>query len=453
MTVSDQIMRRLAGLLMRVFFRRIDVVDGTALPADGPVIVVANHVNGLVDGMVLMAALRRYPRFLGKSTLFKILPLAPLLHLAGVVPVHRAADGTTAGNDETFRTCRALLAAGGTIGIFPEGISHDEAQLQPLRTGAARIGLESVADGAPDLVIVPVGLHYDEKARFRSRAVVQVGPPIAVQPFVDETSDDPTAAVRSLTTAIDRSLRVVGPDFASVGDEVVWNRAADIVVRPSGVDVLADLDLVRRDRVARALSVASPPRTDELRALVDAYDADLALAGLDDAQVASMGAPGRDPVRAATAVVVAGASAPIAAIGAAIHGVPYAIVKQIAKRPRNEGMKATVKVLGCFASFLVVYAILGVVVGRRRGATAGVAAAVAAPLSGYVALRFAERVGRIGGAVATAHRLRTGAGAVLASLADQRQQIVERADGVLRDGTAAIPERSRVAAPGELAGH
>src|SRR5262245_47690496 len=96
---GDRIMRRLAGLLMRVFFRQIEVGNGTALPVDRPVLVVANHVNGLVDGMVLITALSRYPRFLGKSTLFRILPLAPLLHLAGVVPVHRASDGGTAGND------------------------------------------------------------------------------------------------------------------------------------------------------------------------------------------------------------------------------------------------------------------------------------------------------------------------------------------------------------------
>jgi hypothetical protein len=379
-----------------------------------------------------MAALRRYPRFLGKSTLFKILPLRPLLRLAGVVPVHRAAEGTTTGNDETFRTCRALLASGGAIGIFPEGISHDEASLQPLRTGAARIALESVAERAPAVVIVPVGLHYDEKSRFRSRAVVRVGTPIRARDFADPMADDPTLGVRALTAAIDDALRVMGPDFATVADALTWNRVADIAVRPSGTDVLDEVDLAERDRAAQALSVVDADRTTELRRLVDTYDAELALAGLTDAQVASIDAPGRDPVRAAGAVAVAVASAPIAAVGAAIHAVPYLVIKQIAKRPTNEGMKATVKVLGCFASFLVVYLVLGILVGRRRGAVAGVTAAIAAPLSGWVALRFAERVRRIGGAVATARRLREGAGTV-PSLAEQRRRIVELAEPLTAD--------------------
>ena len=108
------------------------------LPADGPVVVVANHTNGLVDGLLLIARLGRYPRFLGKSTLFRILPLKPFLRLAGVVPVYRAADGEGTGrNDQTFARCRELLSRGGVIAIFPEGISHDEAALQPLRSGAA----------------------------------------------------------------------------------------------------------------------------------------------------------------------------------------------------------------------------------------------------------------------------------------------------------------------------
>src|SRR5438105_1923209 len=56
---------------------------------------------------------RLYRRFLGKSTLFRIPPLNPLLRLAGVVPVYRAQDGAgTERNDRTFSRCRQLLARG-----------------------------------------------------------------------------------------------------------------------------------------------------------------------------------------------------------------------------------------------------------------------------------------------------------------------------------------------------
>ena len=163
--------------------------------------LVANHTNGLVDGLLLMAALRRYPRFLGKSTLFKIPPLWPFLKLAGVIPVYRSIDAVTGDhNVSAFATSHTLLRDGGMVAVFPEGISHDEVTLQPLKTGAARIALEAADDGgAEDLVTVAVGLVYDAKARFRSRALVRVGQPVKVAQWAEAYRRDERATVRAVT--------------------------------------------------------------------------------------------------------------------------------------------------------------------------------------------------------------------------------------------------------------
>jgi 1-acyl-sn-glycerol-3-phosphate acyltransferase len=135
-----QALMRFAGLLLiRVFFRRITLIGRERVPEDGPVVVLANHPNGLLDPLVARVALGRALAFLGKSTVFGN-PFGRLaMHSFGVIPVYRHKDGAdTSKNEETFQRCRELLAAGGWLMLFPEGTSHSETTLLPLKTGAAR---------------------------------------------------------------------------------------------------------------------------------------------------------------------------------------------------------------------------------------------------------------------------------------------------------------------------
>ncbi|MCU1391823.1 MAG: hypothetical protein JWM34_251 [Ilumatobacteraceae bacterium] len=333
--MADTALRFLSTAMIQTFFRRVEVDGVERLPADGPVITVANHANGLVDGLLLMSTLPRWPRFLGKSTLFRIPVLKPLLKLAGVIPVHRAKDAKPgdgdrgAQNDATFAECRRLLALGAVVSIFPEGISHDLDTLQPLRTGAARIALTAAEEGAADLVIVPIGLAYDAKATFRSHALVTIGDPIPVSQWAEAHRDDERAAVRACTAAITAGLLAVSPDE---------------------VELPSPPAVTRRLRFASSLEAAkhATPRP---------------------------------------ALLVA---APVALLGAAVHAVPYQIVKRLARLPKGESIRSTVKLLGCTALFVIEWTAIAGVTWRKRGPLAGAVALVAAPTSGYVAVRFAE---------------------------------------------------------------
>jgi glycerol-3-phosphate O-acyltransferase/dihydroxyacetone phosphate acyltransferase len=397
-------MASLARLLMRIFFRRVELEHEDNLPLTGPVVVVANHNNGLVDGLLLIAMLRRYPRFLGKSTLFRIPPLWPFLKLAGVIPVHRAIDGGQSGqNISAFATSHVILAHGGVVALFPEGISHDESSLQPLRTGAARIVLEAGLDhGVAEVVTVAVGLTYDAKARFRSRALVRIGRPEGVARWAEAYQRDSHQAVRQFTMGLRDRLSLVNPGYSSWEQAEQLSRVAEVVARgtegaPSPDVALADRAEVADQLAERERSDPADPRLRELLAASAAYERDLSLLGLSDAQVAAKYPSG--PLRAtvvwtALKILVA---APFAALGLAIHIVPFQIIKALATRPPNEGIKATVKLLGCFAAFTLVYAALGFVVGRAFGAWAGLLVAVASPFCGYATVRLAERAQRVGG--------------------------------------------------------
>ena len=76
----------------------------------------------------------------------------------------------------------AKLGSGGTIGIFPEGGSHDRTDLLPLKVGVALIVYEALKSRGVVVPIVPVGLNYFNAHRFRGRAVVEYGQPIYADP-------------------------------------------------------------------------------------------------------------------------------------------------------------------------------------------------------------------------------------------------------------------------------
>ena len=375
-------MRRLAKLLVRLFFRRIEVEGLAELPADAPTVLVANHINGLVDALLLMATLPRFPRFLGKSTLFRILPLWPFLKLAGVVPVYRAKDGeSTARNEGSFRTCRLLLARKAEVALFPEGISHDESMLQPLKTGAARIALgAAVDDGVPGVVVVPVGLSYDAKARFRSRALVHAGPAQDADRWCGGYRGDPHQAVRAMTAELAERLSAVSPTYRSWVQATELRQIAEIVDRTADAPADGDVDLARLEVTARNLADAEesgrrPQQFDALRRAFTEYERDLALLGLSDEQISDSNHPGRRSLALAWAATRVLAALPAAAIGALVHVVPYQIMKRVGAVPTNESIKATVKLLGCFVLFTLVYVVLGVVVGETWGPWAGLIAA------------------------------------------------------------------------------
>lgn len=195
-------LRAIVSLLMRAFYRIEPPVDPAgALSMEGPVMFVGNHPNGMVDPGLVFVLAQRHITFLAKAPLFSLPIVGWLIRGMGALPVYRKQDDPSqmGKNAGTLDAAADALAQGRCITIFPEGKSHSEPQLQELKTGAARIALMAAKKGAR-VRIVPLGLTYSEKNRFRSTVHVDVGAPISVSGDED---------VGALTSAIFEALRAV----------------------------------------------------------------------------------------------------------------------------------------------------------------------------------------------------------------------------------------------------
>lgn len=214
-TLTFRLILFIFGVALKLFFRRIETVNADTVPSGTGVIFVSNHPNGLVDPALVFVALPRRIAFLAKSTIFKMPVISFLARTVEALPVYRKMDAgeDVSKNKETFLLAEHRLRGGGSIAIFPEGVSHNSPKLLPIKTGAARIALGALAANleAPlDLRIVPVGLYYTNKTTFRSEALLYFGRSFPVEPIdFDENGNPPHKAVKELTAKIEDALRDV----------------------------------------------------------------------------------------------------------------------------------------------------------------------------------------------------------------------------------------------------
>lgn len=201
------LLRPIARLALRVFFRKIDVRGYDRVPAGRPLVLVANHPNVMLDAL-LLGVYAPGARFLGKSTLFRYPLHAWFLRRLGVIPVARAQDegSEMSRNRDMLRHACQALREGHSLVVFPEGASHLEMRVRDLKPGTARIALraEAEADGQAGVCVVPVGLTYSDPGLFRGDVSIHFGEAIEVRPFLE--AEGRRAAEQALTASIHEHL-------------------------------------------------------------------------------------------------------------------------------------------------------------------------------------------------------------------------------------------------------
>ncbi|TVP53963.1 MAG: hypothetical protein EA349_12680 [Halomonadaceae bacterium] len=202
---------RLLRFFSHLYFVEIRTSGAERMPTQGPTIVAANHPSSILDAILLSTQFRRQIHYLARSGLFRRRMLAWLLYQLGAIPVYRAgeSDDHTSRNEAAFKKVFELFAAGGCVGIFPEGHNSPHGQVRAIRPGAARLALAAEAhnDYKLGLKIVPVGLNAENRDLFMSSVLLRIGKPILVAEYAQLNESDPDAAIAKLTEDVQEALR------------------------------------------------------------------------------------------------------------------------------------------------------------------------------------------------------------------------------------------------------
>ena len=367
-------------LLLRIFFRRIEVAGLENVPDDRPVIYAVNHPNGLVDPLFILCFAPRPISFLAKAPLLRTPVIGYLVRTFESVPVYRKQDNTTGTNEETFSIARGILRRGGSIAIFPEGTTHSDSRLRNLKTGAARI---AIGAALPSVVIVPAGIYYTEKQTFRSKALVVFGPPLAVPEC--GPGEPPREAVDELTSSIERELNdlTLQADSKSALDLIA--SAEDIVTSDAEQPLAEELELRRRFVDGyHFLRERDPLRLARLESEIRRFGSELGRFRLEPHELT----PRFDGETLLRVLVLF----PVGQAGAVIHFVPYRIVHALSKRIFHGAteMMATTKFLAALLIYPLTWIGISVVVGLRWGLLPALATLFMLPILGYGGLRLFE---------------------------------------------------------------
>lgn len=270
-----RILKVIVGLGIRIYYREIRVVNQENLDHGGPLILIANHPNTLMDAWIMGFINRRRVHYMAKATFFNSPFKRRLLGAIGMIPINRKTDGATAGvsNRDSFEACYELLERGEILVIFPEGTSYLERRLREIKTGTARIALEveSRNDGNLGLLVIPVGLNYISADRFRGRVLAHVGKPIPVDAFLEEYKTHQGLAAKKLTDRFRRELSRVFVTMDDAAKETLVQQLTFLFDSRYSKDeekgVQQSIGLLKQvqDRLDE-VSVATPWKIDEIRA-------------------------------------------------------------------------------------------------------------------------------------------------------------------------------------------
>lgn len=330
---------RFFALVVRTYFREVEVIGEAPGKDVKGRLFAANHVNGLVDPILVVTTAECPISPVAKSTLWNIPGFRLLLDLADAVPIVRKRDNpgkSAKDNDAVFERVANHLKGGGNILIFPEGTSHNEPALVPFRSGAGRMLARARTEGGEGLEVQPVGLEFDERQIFRSRVLVVYGKPIKIDDF-NEPDDD--ALANAITARLREDLTALVVEGATWDERLLVTRVAELLSNEGDDSSLAGWSAIgRQAEAARKLLSDDDPVLLAVRETVSRYyDA------LTEAKTADIGVKSRRNLAPRSVLGLLGLLAilPLSLAGAALFWLPYRLPRLVVRATKQESSDLT----------------------------------------------------------------------------------------------------------------
>lgn len=198
---------------IRIYYSEVKVRNSHYLNHDGPMIIIANHPNALMDAWLLGTISPKPIYYMTKASFFNNKLKMRFLRSLNMIPINRSSEtkNEAVDNNSTLEECYKLLSEGKTLVIFPEGTSYMEIFLRQFKSGTARIALEAESrnNGKLGLKVVPVGLIYTQGEKFRSSIMVNIGEGSGITQHLEEYKTNHSSAARKLTKEFRKMLENV----------------------------------------------------------------------------------------------------------------------------------------------------------------------------------------------------------------------------------------------------
>ena len=220
------LLRWFTGIALHWFYSSIQITGREKIPMSGPVIIAASHHNALVDALIAGWIAPRRLTLTAKATLMDNILLRWFFPIVGIVPLRRVSDELKKKNTgkvdpgrnaSAFEAILDVLQKGEMVLIFPEGISHSNPELAPLKTGASRIALEARDKRhTKNLRIIPLGLSFEEKGNPGTAVLAEVGDAITMDDIGPIAADDLTSMLAVRLAAVSLKKPNPSPDREAV---------------------------------------------------------------------------------------------------------------------------------------------------------------------------------------------------------------------------------------------